>query len=188
MNAGTQNQPLSACFVLPIDDSMESIFGSLRDAAMLHQRGSGTGFSFSRLRPKGDRVRENQGVAAGPVAFMKVYDSALEVIKQGGVRPGANMAILRVDHPEVIRFVESKRDKKALKNFNISVAVTDNFMKAVQEDRSYYLTNPKTDKYVGKLRAKDVFAVITQNAWKTGDPGLIFIDEINRKHPGKHLG
>ena len=188
MNAGTQNQQLSACFVLPIEDTMESIFGTLRDAAMLHQRGSGTGFSFSRLRPKGDRVRENQGVAAGPVAFMKVYDSALEVIKQGGVRPGANMAILRVDHPEVIRFVESKRDKKVLKNFNISVAVTDNFMKAVEADREYYLTHPRTQKYYGRLRARDVFSLITQNAWKTGDPGLVFIDEINRKHPGKHLG
>jgi len=167
---------------------MESIFGTLRDAALIHQRGSGTGFSFSRLRPKGDAVQTNQGVASGPVAFMKVYDSALEVIKQGGIRPGANMAVLRVDHPDIIRFIESKGNRKVLKNFNISVAVTDNFMRAVTEDREYYLTNPKNEKYVGRLRARDVFSMITQNAWKTGDPGLIFIDEINRKHPAKHLG
>jgi len=188
MNAGKEVQQLSSCTVLPIDDTMEGIFGTLKDAALIHQRGSGTGFSFSRLRPKGDPVKENLGVAAGPVAFMKVYDRALETIKQGGVRPGANMAILRVDHPDIIRFIESKRDKRSLKNFNISVAVTDRFMRAVDTDREYYLTNPRTGKYVGRLRAKDVFSLITQNAWKTGDPGLVFIDEINRKHPGSHLG
>ncbi len=188
MNAGTKTQQLSSCFVLPIEDYMESIFGSLRDAAIIHQRGSGTGFSFSHVRPKGDMVRKTAGVAAGPVAFMTVYDAALDVIKQGGIRPGANMGVLRVDHPDILRFIESKREKKRLKNFNISVAVTDNFMSAVEEDRQYYLVHPKTGKRVGLLRAKDVFAVITQNAWKTGDPGLIFIDEINRKHPAKHLG
>ena len=188
MNAGTKVQQLSSCFVLPVEDTMEGIFGSLKDAAIIHQRGSGTGFAFSRLRPKGDFVKKNMGVAAGVVEFLRVYDAALESIKQGGVRKGANMAVLRVDHPDIIRFIESKRDKKSLKNFNISVAVTDRFMKAVEEDKQYYLTNPRTGKYVGKLRAKDVFALITQNAWKTGDPGLIFIDEINRKHPGKHLG
>ncbi len=188
MNAGTKFQQISSCVVLPIDDSMESIFASLRDAAMIHQRGAGTGFSFSRVRPKGDVVKKQLGVAAGPVSFLHVYDAALEVIKQGGVRPGANMAVLRVDHPDVIRFIESKRDKKSLKNFNISVAVTDNFMRAVEADREYYLVHPKTGKYVGKLRAKDIFAIITQNAWKTGDPGLLFIDEINRKHPAKQLG
>tara|TARA_Y100000034_G_scaffold127582_1_gene180565 strand:- start:809 stop:2869 length:2061 start_codon:yes stop_codon:yes gene_type:complete len=188
MNAGTKTQQLSSCIVLPVKDTMEGIFGTLMDAAIVHQRGSGTGFSFSRLRPMGDSVGKNQGVAAGPVTFMQVFDRALEAVKQGGVRPGANMAVLKVDHPDIIRFIESKRDKRTLKNFNISVAVTDNFMKAVEEDRSYYLTNPKIEKYVGKLRAKDVFSVITQNAWKTGDPGLIFIDEINRKHPAKHLG
>ncbi len=188
MNAGTKTQQLSSCFVLPIDDSMEGIFGTLKDAALIHQRGSGTGFSFSRLRPRGDKVKSHLHVASGPVAFMGVYDAALEVIKQGGIRPGANMAVLRVDHPDIIRFIESKRDKKSLKNFNISVAVTDRFMRAVEEDREYFIRNPRTEKYVGKLRARDVFAMITQNAWKTGDPGLIFIDEINRKHPAKHLG
>lgn len=188
MNAGTGSEQLSACFVLPIEDTMQSIFGTLRSAALIHQRGSGTGFSFSRLRPRNDSVQRNLGVASGPVAFLKVYDSALDIIKQGGVRPGANMAVLRVDHPDILRFVESKRDRKSLKNFNISVAVTDRFMKAVEQDKEYFLRNPRTDKFVGKLRARDVFAVITQNAWKTGDPGLIFIDEINRRHPCKHLG
>ncbi|MBS3126936.1 adenosylcobalamin-dependent ribonucleoside-diphosphate reductase [Candidatus Woesearchaeota archaeon] len=188
MNAGTKTQQLSSCFVLPVDDSMHGIFGTLYDAALIHQRGSGTGFSFSRLRPKGDLVKQNMGVASGPLAFLHVYDAALDAIKQGGVRPGANMAVLRVDHPDIIRFIESKHDKRSLKNFNISVAVTDRFMKAVEADREYYLVSPKTEKYVGRLRARDVFAMITQNAWKTGDPGLIFIDEINRRHPAKHLG
>lgn len=188
MNAATITQQLSSCFVLPIEDNISGIFGALKDAALIHQRGSGTGFSFSRLRTKGDFVRSNAGVAAGPVAFMKVYDKALEAIKQGGIRPGANMAVLRVDHPDIIRFIEAKRGTGRLKNFNLSVAVTDRFMKAVEEDREYYLVNPKTEKYVGRLKARDVFAMITQNAWKNGDPGLLFIDEINRKHPGKHLG
>ena len=188
MNAGTKTQQLSSCFVLPIEDTMSGIFGTLKDAAVIHQRGSGTGFSFSRIRPKGDPVGKNFGVAAGPVAFMRAYDAALETIKQGGVRPGANMAVLKIDHPDIIRFIESKRDTRSLHNFNISVAITDNFMRAVEEEREYYLTNPHSEKYCGKLRAKDVFAMITQNAWKTGDPGVIFIDEVNRKHPAKHLG
>ena len=188
MNAATITQQLSSCFVLPVEDNISGIFGALKDAALIHQRGSGTGFSFSRLRTKGDFVRSNAGVAAGPVAFMKVYDKALEAIKQGGIRPGANMAVLRVDHPDIIRFIEAKRGTGRLKNFNLSVAVTDRFMKAVEEDREYYLTNPKSEKYVGRMKARDVFAMITQNAWKTGDPGLLLIDEINRKHPGKHLG
>lgn len=188
MNSGTKFQQISSCVVLPIDDSMDCIFSSLRDAAMIHQRGAGTGFSFSRLRPKGDAVKRQLGVAAGPVSFLHVYDSALDAIKQGGVRPGANMAVLRVDHPDIIRFIESKRDKKSLKNFNLSVAITDSFLRAVEEDREYYVVHPKSGKYVGRLRARDVFSMITQNAWKTGDPGLLFIDEINRKHPAKHLG
>ncbi len=188
INAGVKVQQLSACYVLPVEDKMEGIFQTLHDSAVIHQRGAGTGFSFSRLRPRNDPVNNNMGVAAGPVAFMNVFDKALEVVKQGGVRPGANMAVLRVDHPDVIRFVECKRNKETMNNFNISVAVTDRFMKAVEEDREYFVKNPRTGKYFGKLRARDVFAVITQNAWKTGDPGLIFIDEINRKHPAKHLG
>ncbi|MEW5896468.1 MAG: adenosylcobalamin-dependent ribonucleoside-diphosphate reductase [Nanoarchaeota archaeon] len=187
-NAGTKTQQLNACFVLPIEDNMESIFGTLRDAAVIHQRAGGTGFSFSKLRPQNDKVRMHLGVASGPVSFLRVYDAALDIVKQGGIRPGANMAVMRVDHPDIMRFIEAKRDKGSLKNFNISVAITDRFMKAVEEDREYFIKNPRTEKYFGKLRAKDVFAVITQNAWKTGDPGLLFIDEINRKHPGKHLG
>ncbi|NQV90918.1 adenosylcobalamin-dependent ribonucleoside-diphosphate reductase [Candidatus Woesearchaeota archaeon] len=187
-NAGTKTQQLSSCFVLPIQDTMEGIFGTLKDAALIHQRGSGTGFSFSRLRPRMDAVGRHQGIAAGPVAFMKVYDKAFGAIVQGGIRPGANMAVLRVDHPDIIRFIESKRDKMSLKNFNISVGVTDRFMKSVEADRDYMITDPKSGKQHGKLRARDVFSMITQNAWKTGDPGLIFIDEINRKHPGNHLG
>ncbi len=188
MNAGAPTQQLHACYVLPIDDSMESIFGTLNDAAVIHQQGGGTGFSFSRLRPKRDPVRHHMGVAPGPLSFLRVYDAALDVIKQGGVRPGANMAVLRVDHPDILRFIEAKRDRQSLKNFNISVGVTDRFMKAVEEDKEYYVRNPRTEKYVGKMRARDVFAVITQNAWKTGDPGLLFLDEINRRHPAKNLG
>lgn len=186
-SAGNGDQ-LSSCLVLPIKDTLSNIFQTLKEAALTHQRGSGTGFSFSRLRPKGDFVNDLPGVSAGPVDFMQVYDIALESIKQGGVRPGANMAILRVDHPDIIRFVESKRSKEILHNFNISVGITDRFMKAVENDKYYYLMNPRTEKYFGKLRARDVFALITQNAWKTGDPGLIFLDEINKKHPAKHLG
>jgi len=188
MNAGTTTQQLGSCFVLPVEDTMEGIFGSLKHAALIHQRGSGTGFSFSRLRRKGDFVKANVGVAAGPVSFMKVYDKALEAIKQGGIRPGANMAVLRVDHPDIIRFIEAKGSKNSLKNFNLSVAITDRFMRSVEADREYFITDPKTERYFGKMRAKDVFAMITQNAWKSGDPGLIFIDEINRKHPANHLG
>src|SRR3989344_5681300 len=188
MNAATITQQLSSCFVLPVEDNISGIFGALKDAALIHQRGSGTGFSFSRLRTKGDFVRFNAGVAAGPVAFMKVYDKALEAVKQGGIRPGANMAVLRVDHPDIIRFIEAKRGTGRLKKFNLFVAVTDRFMKAVEEDREYYLTNPRSEKNIGRMKARDVFAMIIQNAWKNGDPGLLFIDEINRKHPGKHLG
>ncbi len=188
MNADTKSQQLSSCFVLPVDDNMNGIFSSLKNAALIHQRGSGTGFSFSRLRPKGDKVGKNSGVASGPVSFLLVFDKALETIKQGGVRPGANMAVLRVDHPDIIRFIEAKRSLPALKNFNLSVAITDRFMKSVEADREYFLKNPRSKKYVGKLRAKDVFAMITQNAWRNGDPGLIFIDEINRRHPARHLG
>lgn len=188
MNAGTKTQQLSACFVLPIEDTMESIFTTLRDAALIHQRGSGTGFSFSRVRPAGDLVKSSLGVASGPVAFLHTYDAALDSIKQGGVRPGANMAVLRVDHPDIIRFIEAKATSKTLTNFNISVGVTDAFMQAVEQDLLYDLQNPRTKSVVGQLRAQEVFSVVTQNAWRTGDPGILFLDEINRKHPASHLG
>lgn len=188
MNAGTKMQQLSACFVLPIEDTLESIFTTLRDATLIHQRGSGTGFSFSRLRPAGDHVKASFGVAAGPVAFLQAYDATLDVVKQGGVRPGANMAVLRVDHPDIIRFIEAKAAQKILKNFNLSVGVTDAFMRAVEQDQLYTLRNPRTYRVGNQLRAKEVFSLLTQNAWRTGDPGILFLDEINRQHPAPHLG
>lgn len=188
MNAGTKMAQLAACFVLPIEDSIQSIFKSLRDMAVVHQTGGGTGFNFSNLRPKGDLVYSTKGDASGPVSFMSIYDTATGVVVQGGRRRGANMGILRVGHPDILGFIEAKVKEGRFSNFNLSVAVTDDFMKAVYKNKKYSLINPRTKKIIGELNAKEVFRKIVNAAWKTGDPGLIFIDEINRKNPTPGAG
>ncbi len=188
MNAGTDLGQLSACFVIPVEDSLTSIFDAVKSMALIQQSGGGTGFSFSRLRPKGDIVRTTHGVASGPVSFMSVFDATTDVIKQGGKRRGANMGILKADHPDIIEFITAKTKEGFLTNFNISVAVDDKFMKAVREDGEYELVNPRNREVVKKVRARDIWNLIITMAWRKGDPGLIFIDEINRHNPTPHVG
>ena len=188
MNAGTPLGQLSACFVLEVEDSLPSIFKALGDSALIEQSGGGVGYSFSKLRPKGDYVKSTQGVASGPVTFMEIFDVKTNVIKQGGKRRGALMGVLRVDHPDIIEFITAKVKEGYLSNFNVSVAVTEKFMQAVMKDKEYELINPRNKQVVKKLRARDVWDLIISYAWKTGDPGLIFIDEVNRRNPTRNIG
>jgi ribonucleoside-diphosphate reductase alpha chain len=187
-NAGTEIGQLSACFVLPVGDSLESIFDAVKDMALIEKSGGGVGFDFSKLRPKGDIVKSTKGVASGPVSFMRVFDTSTEVIKAGGKRRGAMMGVLRVDHPDIIEFMTSKQKSEFLSNFNISVAVTDNFMKTLEEGGEYWLINPRNNEKVRKLKAEDVWNLMAKSAWESGDPGVIFIDEINRHNPTPQVG
>jgi ribonucleoside-diphosphate reductase alpha chain len=187
-NAGTDIGQLSACFVLPVHDSLDGIFTTVKNMALIEQTGGGVGFNFSKLRPKGDLVRSTKGVASGPVSFMRIFDTSTEVIKAGGKRRGAMMGILRVDHPDVLEFIVAKQNPALLSNFNVSVAVTDEFMAAVAADEAYWLVNPRNGEKVKRLKARDVWRLMARSAWASGDPGVVFIDEINRHNPTPEVG